>query len=406
MNKVDTSTPVVVFRSERYTSLGIVRSLGRMGVRVFCVDHERDALAMKSRYCAGQYFWDTDSSPAIETIKFLKNVSEHIGSKPILFPTFDTRNLLVDQYRDVLSQYFLLPYPKPGAVQQLYSKRAMYDLCKRENISTAETAFPDSIEQALDDCTKFGFPLAIKAIDADRLMHRKGRRMAIVRDQSELRDAYTELDEPGISNLALQEYIPGEINDSWVVSAYFDNSSNCKFAITGQKLRQLPIQGGVTTFGVCVPCESIVNSITHVAKAAGYHGIIDADFLYSKRDGDWKLLDINPRPGANFRLFVDKHGHDVVRAQYLDLTGQKQPVVEPSWGRRWLVEDKDLEAMQDYRSNGSLTIFDWLKSLHGLSELAYIDLGDLKPSILFIMKEAKYYLNRIFKRIQRSFKSR
>lgn len=36
--RIDTSTPVVVFRADTYCTLGIVRSLGRMGIRVFCVD--------------------------------------------------------------------------------------------------------------------------------------------------------------------------------------------------------------------------------------------------------------------------------------------------------------------------------------------------------------------------------
>jgi predicted ATP-grasp superfamily ATP-dependent carboligase len=385
---VVTTTPVVVFRAENRTSLAIVRTLGRLGVKVFCVDHEPDALAMKSRYCAGRFKWDFESNSPDDSAQFLVDVARKIGQKAILLPTFDTRNLFVDRYRDLLSKSFLLPQPQPGAVPRLYSKQSMYELCKSTGVPTPEAIFPSSVEQAVNEGPNLRFPLVVKGIDGDRLNLLKGRSLAIVRQQSDLREVYNALDEPGISNLALQEFIPANAQDAWILSGYFDTSGNCRFMITGQKLRQLPIHGGITTLGVCAPCEPIVDSISRIAKAAGYQGIIDADFLYDKRDGLWKLLDVNPRPGANFRLLVDKHGFDVVRAMYLDLTGQNLPAVEPVWGRRWLVEDRDLVALREHIREGSLTLGAWFRSLRGVSELAYFAVDDLRPSAVFAIRLA------------------
>ena len=209
--------------------------------------------------------------------------------------------------------------------------------------------------------------------------------MAVVGQQSELRGVYCALDEPGVDNLALQEFIPGSAQDAWILGAYFDARSDCRFVMTGQKLRQLPIDGGVTTLGICTPCESMVDSICRVARAVGYHGIVDACFRYDARDGQWNLLDVNPRPGANFRLFVDKHGMDVVRALYLDLTGQKLPAAEPVWGRRWMVEDKDLIAFRARKRDGSLTFGGWLGSLRGVSELAYFAVDDPWPAAAVVI---------------------
>jgi len=398
-SNIDTSTPVVVFRSENYTSLGIVRTLGRMGVKVFCIDHEPNALAMKSRYCAGRFNWNVESSSPDDTIQFLTDVACKIGQMPILIPTFDTRNIFVDKYREQLSKWFLLPQPKPCALKQLYSKQGMYELCKSENLPTAKTIFPYSMEQVLNEGHKLGFPVVVKAIDGDRLKRRTGKRLAIVQEMPELKNVYIELDEPGLRNLLLQEFIPCDVEDAWVVSAYFDIKGNCQFALTGKKLRQLPIHGGLTTLGVCAPCEPVVMSICQIIKAVGYHGIIDADFIFDKRDGLWKLLDVNPRPGANFRLLVDKHGLDVVRALYLDLTGQSVPPIEPHWGRRWVVEDMDLAAFLNHSREGSLSIRTWLGSLRGVSEFAHISIGDLQPSISFLTKLISYYTNKFINRL-------
>lgn len=398
---IDTTTPVVFFNANNYTSLGVVRSLGRMGIKVFCIDPDPDALAMKSRYCAGRFKWDFDSSPPNDTVQFLIDVARMIGQTAILLSIPEPGTLLIDQYRDQLSKWFLLPQPIPGAVTKLYNKQSMFELCKSEGVPTAETFFPGSVEQALNEGPGLGYPLVVKAIDSDRLMRYTGRRLTIVQDQSELRGAYSELDEPGFSNLALQEFIPGDIENTWVVGAYFDTRGDCRFTITGRKLRQLPIHGGVTTLGVCAPCESVVNSICRIGKAAGYQGILDADFIYDKRDGFFKLLDVNPRPGANFRLLVDKHGLDVVRSLYLDLTGQSLPVVEPCWGRRWVVEDKDLEALRAHSLEGSLKLRDWFGSLRGVSELAYTVTDDLRPSTLFLFKLTSTYAHRLVRRLLR-----
>lgn len=127
----------------------------------------------------------------------------------------------------------------------------------------------------------------------------------------------------------------------------------------------------------------MVQSVSLVARAVGYRGILDACFLYDRRTNSWQLLDVNPRPGANFRLFVDRNHLDVVRALYLDLTNQSIPTTDPVWGRQWMVEDKDFDSVRQYASNGSLKFGAWFKSLCVASERGYIDFDDLRPSIVF-----------------------
>ena len=386
LTKIDVSTPVVVFRSETYAALGIFRSLGRLGVKVFGIDSSQAAYGLRSRYCSGGFVWDFDGRPAQESIAFLKSVSQSVGGRPVLLPNFDTRTLLVAEHADELRQYFVFPTAAAGAHRKLYDKREMYRLCQEQGVPTAETLFPQSEAEFEQYAGQLRFPLILKAIDGDRLMRRSadGLRMKIVQNIEDLRASFRAMHEPGFLNLMLQEFIPGREDNLWMLAAYFDRDGECRFALTGRKLRQYPVHGGVTSLGVCDPCDAILEGTQKLVRAVGYSGIVSVDCRYDERDSRFKILDVNPRAGANFRLFVDGHGLDVVRTLYLDMTGQAVPSVVPVWGRRYLVEDKDLASSFRNWREGRLRVSDWCKSLKGIAETAHISRDDWKPSLCFL----------------------
>jgi len=107
--------------------------------------------------------------------------------------------------------------------------------------------------------------------------------------------------------------------------------------------------------------------------------MVDIGCRYDKRDGQYKLLDVNPRVGCTFRLFLDRAGMDVVRACYLDLTGQPAEAQAAPEGRKWLVENQDLMVLPQYLRDGKLTVGEWLRSLRGVRETAWFNWLDLSP---------------------------
>jgi D-aspartate ligase len=93
-------------------------------------------------------------------------------------------------------------------------------------------------------------------------------------------------------------------------------------------------------------------------------------------------LDVNARIGASFRLFVCRDGLDIVRAMYLDRTGQKIPEDIESDGRKWIVEDRDLRSSYTYYRENTLTIGEWLRSLRGVKEAAWFAFDDPIPFLI------------------------
>src|SRR6201999_2180009 len=115
---------------------------------------------------------------------------------------------------------------------------------------------------------------------------------------------------------------------------------------------------------------ALADAATRFLRRAGYRGVIDLDLRIDPRDGEAKLLDANPRFGAQFRMFRGDRGVDVAVAAHLDLTGRPVPR-DPPVPRRFVVEPYDPVAAVTHLRRGELDIRGWSASLRGIDELAW-----------------------------------
>jgi predicted ATP-grasp superfamily ATP-dependent carboligase len=357
--------------------LGFVRSLGRLGVPVYGVHDTPRAPAAYSRYAAGRFVWNGVSDDPVE---FLRGIAESIGERAVLVPQDDVSTEVVDENAAVLSEWFLFPERSPELVRALSNKREMNRLCREHDVPTAETVSPASdeeLERFLDDAT---FPIVLKGAESWVPGTRTSARLAIAASRDEVSSIWAEMSPAERGNTMLQEYIPGGPDTVWMFNGYFDEHSDCLVGFTGRKLRQSPPYTGMTSLGVCLPNTDVAQITTRFMKEIGYRGVLDIGYRYDARDGRYKLLDVNPRLGATFRLFVDPNNDmDVARALYLDLTGQVVPQAALRDGRKWIVEPWDLRSSLRYARDGSLTFRQWARSLRGIEEAAWFALDDPRP---------------------------
>jgi predicted ATP-grasp superfamily ATP-dependent carboligase len=377
--KMNTSTPVVVLSPHHHGALGIFRSLGVLGVPVYAVEDGRFSPPLRSRYCRGVFHWNVRTAAPQASIASLFKISENFSTRPILIPTDDTTAALVQEAAEQLQEAYRFPILPRGLVYRLSNKRELFFLCREYGHPTPETVFPQSRSEVLQFLEKAVFPLVLKSIDDTVVLGQTKVAMHIAQGADELLRYYDTLESRQQQNVMLQEYIPGDADSVWMFNGYFNEKSECLAGFTGRKLRQRPMATGITTLGICRQNSAAEGSLRRLLSLLVYRGIVDIGCRFDARDGQYKLLDVNPRIGCTFRLFVDPNGIDVVRACYLDLTGQAVRAEPACEGRKWLVENLDLATLPDHLLHRKLTFGQWLRSLRTVRETAWFDWSDRSP---------------------------
>ena len=388
-----TSTPVLVLGASLHGSLGIIRSLGELGITVYGTYSDERGPAAYSKFCKQVFQWRYPYGSDRECVQELLKIAEQIGRPCVLIPTWDETAIFAAENYGELSRRFIYPRQDARLAKELVSKKDMYLLAKKCGIPTAEITLPRYLADVETFARSATFPVLLKGSDGNRLKRRTNRKMVIVSSPAELLDLYLEMEDPEDPNLMLQEYIPPTPGGDWMFNGYFNDDSDCLIGFTGQKWRQTPVYTGMTSLGICSNNSIVLKWTIEWMKKIGYKGILDIGYRYDHRDGEYKVLDVNPRIGATFRLFVGHNQMDAVRAFYLDMTGQAVPASPACEGRKWMVE-LDFKSCLDYYRDGNLTFRQWLKSLRGIEEFGYFRRNDLRPFVQFLITAGRKMLKK------------
>ncbi len=382
---IDTSVPVVVIDRDGYGGVSIARTLGRLGVPTYLVAQEGFSTpGWSSRYWVKRVRWDF-SVPEEESVAFVRHfgagISTDHGVRAILLTQKDWVAIFVERNRKTLQEQFLLPQPVDTVIRSLLNKWEMHLLAQEHGIPTPATACPTSLDDAGEFVESAGLPIVMKG--ADRYAGDEGS-TTLIHTREELMDEIGRRQgEGGPLNVVLQEYIPGDVDTVWMCNGYFAPTPDHTVIFTGRKLRQL-WETGIASLAICLPNEAVATQTQRFMEGVGYRGCVGIGYRYDRRDGLYKVLDVNPRVSGVFRLFVGTNDMDVVRACYLDLTGQRLPTTALQPGRKWLLEDRVFFADRTGLTSGHPRIAEWIRSLRGVQELHWFAADDPVPMVMWL----------------------
>lgn len=364
--------------------VGAIRSLGRLGIPMYAVTEDRWTPAALSRYLERAFVWPTTGTedPG-RLVEGLLRIGRRIGRPTVLVPTDEEAAVLIAEHQAELAGPFLFPRVEAGLPRRLASKQGLHELCVEHGVPSPAAAFPDAYAEVEAFAAEARFPVVAKnreafvrrrrpAVGGTTRIEGPAQLLALARGWGE---------HPGV---ILQEYLPREEAEDWIVHAYFDADSTALTMFTGVKVRSWPPHAGMTANAYVVDNPELAGIAAQFIKRVGFSGIIDLDLRFDRRDGQYKLLDFNPRMGAQFRLFENEAGVDVVRAQHLHLTGRRVPEGEQRAGHRYVVENIDLAALVAYRRSGYTTPHAPVRA--GSTELAWVARDDLLPAVTMLAR--------------------
>lgn len=400
---VDRSVPALVLKIGQYPvhsgGLGVIRTLGRLGVPVYAITEPGLTPAVASRYCTAAFVWRaTGLEEPVELVAKLCEVGESIGRPAAVIPVDDEAALLVAEHQAELSPRFLFPRVQPRLPRKLASKPGLFDLCIAHGVPAPTSVTPATFDEAGDFASTATYPVVVKNAEA---WERRRRPIVpgttVARTEPDLLALLSHRPadllpgslrrQPGRQSpgVILQEYIPPEHAEDWIVHLYSGADSASQVLFTGRKIRSWPPDHGVTACAYSVANPPLAEIARRFVDQVGFVGIADLDMRLDLRDGRYKLVDFNPRAGNQFRLFESESGVDVVRAQHLDLTGRPIPPGRQVEGRRIIVEHADLPAQFAYRRLDKNTTRDGsARPAHASTEFAWLARDDPFPFVVMI----------------------
>ncbi|HPM45807.1 MAG TPA: ATP-grasp domain-containing protein [bacterium] len=384
-------------------ALGLARSLGAEGIAVTVIDYTKN-ISFYSKYVHGIVCPKPDEDEE-GFISFLIDLGHRFDEKPVIFVTNDIWLIPVSRNGERLSKYYHIPMSDWEIIKQCSDKTYMYKIAEENNIPYPKTLFLEKSSQFLKKEHSLKYPVILKpsvTIGFSEKLKSYGRSLEF-KDQSSAENWIDKIRNAQLDDVpvVVQEMIPGGAENLFTFTSYSRKGGETVAYSTGHKIRQSPPHAGTIISGHVIPNKDVIENGINVIKKMKFDGIANTEFKYDHRDGLYKLIEINPRPGMwNFSVMAS--GINLPLYAYLDSLGiDYKPVKSSDKELNWVFWSSDLYySLFGFKKMGfpeySLTLCSWWKSLKGKKVSAVFSLMDIKPALFLFSSFFYSKLKRFF----------
>src|SRR2546427_700016 len=362
-----------------YRGLGVVRSLGRRGIPVWVLHEDGQLLATLSRYAQRSLLWLPGDDA--ERVGFLLDLaSKNRLERWVLIPTGDEGAALVARHHTELTERYRLTTPPWDILRWAYDKRLTYQLADELQVSHPWTLYPTSRgDLAEANCP---FPVILKPAFRNKFNRFTAAKAWRVDDRQTLLARYDkacEFVDPDV--LMVQELIPGGGEAQFSYAAVCQDGRSLT-SLVARRLRQFPMDfGRASTCVETVDEPAVVEPSVRMLEAMKFTGVVEIEFKHDTRDGQYKLLDINPRVWG-WHSLGGRAGVDFSYLLWLQACGAAVPDSRPQIGVRWVRASTDLRTVVLEILRGRLSVGEYSRSLRGPRESAIFSPDDPLPGLL------------------------
>jgi D-aspartate ligase len=338
-----------------------------------------ELVAATSRFSRRSLPWPT--GPDDKQLDYLLELGRSGGLDGwTLFPTGDETAALVARHHDRLARRFRLTTPPWAVLRWAYDKRLTYRLAEEQGVDHPWTCYPSGAEELAE--LGDAFPVILKPAvkkDLNQFTHDKAW---LVQDEQELVARYAEASALVPANtIMVQDVVPGggEAQFSYVALCA---DGRPLASMVARRTRQYPSDFGHSSSYVETVEEPTVEELAcRLLEAMQYTGIVEVEFKLDRRDGRYKLLDVNPRVWT-WHTLCRRAGVDFPYLLWQHVNGDPVPKARGHAGVRWVRMSTDLLAAAGELRRGRLSPSAYLQSLRQPLEPATFAPDDPAPAIV------------------------
>ncbi|MDO5018540.1 MAG: carboxylate--amine ligase [Lagierella massiliensis] len=227
-----------------------------------------------------------------------------LGKTLLLISCSDGYTSLLTENADKLKRYYTFNYIPKNLQEKLENKKDFYEICEKYNLNYPATYIIDR-ESKDNYKIPFEYPVAIKANDSIEFLNLKfpGKKKAYkAKDEMELNQIIQDVYAAGYTGeMIIQDFIPGDHSTMGVLNAYVNSKGEVKMMCFGKCLLDECLPEGIGNYNALVTegNEELYSMVKSFLEKINYRGFANFDFKYDRRDGKYKVFEINIRQGRS-----------------------------------------------------------------------------------------------------------
>ena len=290
-------TSVLILGADGTQTLPIAESLYKHGIKVHGFFGKRLTYGYFSRYVAKRIIIKSLSGEDYvnQIVDYVQN--NHID---VVIPMGDVVAELVCRYQEKLKRVVHVVTPDYSSFNEGYDKNKLMHICEKCNIPHPRTI--DLSSHSIDEVDSTIFPALLKPN-----ITTGARGMSLIHSIEDLKGMY-ETVRKNYGECHLQEFITGG-GKQIKAQLFVDKNGALLCSSVMHKQRYYPEKGGSSSCNTTIINDQVVKNCLTILRAINWEGMADFDLIEDPKDGEYKIMEINPRVPACIKSAI-KSGAD------------------------------------------------------------------------------------------------
>jgi predicted ATP-grasp superfamily ATP-dependent carboligase len=287
---------VLVLGGEENPALPVLKSLGKKGIHITVASHKKTAPGLYSKYTTLRMISPDPWRDEKIYIDWALNICRS-GMFDLIIPLGEKATLWIAKNQEKFVKYVNTPFPEIAVYMIARDKALTMKAARQFSIPIPKTFFPDE-EALISIAKKIKYPVVVKP----RISY-GARGIYYPENPQELKSMY-EMAVEEYGPCIIQEYIP-QTGMQYKAESVVDKNNKVLAVGVYDKPRYYPVSGGSSTLNRTVYRPDINTLSTQFLEGIKWYGIADIDFIEDPRDGQIKMMEMNPRFTRSIRILVE-----------------------------------------------------------------------------------------------------